>query len=171
MISLIAAMDRDRGIGFQGGIPWIVNGKNTLPADMKRFRERTTGHPVIMGRTTYESMPGPLKERSNIVLTTDTNYAREGVIVVHTLSDALSKAKELPGNDEIFILGGGTIYRQALEQNLVDRMYLTDIDFTFTVDAYFPEYDQTSWKITHETYILQDEKNAHTCRFLILEKP
>jgi dihydrofolate reductase len=135
-ISLIAALGKNGVIGSDNSIPW------RLPADMKRFRELTTGKPVIMGRKTFESIGRPLPNRTNIVITTDRNYKADNCIVAHSVEEALKAAK----GDEIMIIGGAKIYRQFLP--LANKMYLTFIDKEFEGDAYFPEYDKNEWKET-----------------------
>ncbi|HLB60057.1 MAG TPA: dihydrofolate reductase [Patescibacteria group bacterium] len=131
MISIIAALDKNRGIGKNNAIPWHI------PEDIKHFKETTMGHPVIMGRKTYESIGHPLSGRVNIVVTRDKNYACAAKIV-YSLDEAISYAKS-KDQKEIFIIGGGELYRQAI--NRADRLYLTIIDHAFDVDAYFPEYE------------------------------
>lgn len=109
-ISLIVAMDRNRLIGNETGLPW------RLPADLRRFRKLTTGKPIIMGRKTFEHIGGPLKDRLNIVLTRQTDFTYPGVVVVHSIEEAFHHAQqELPqwGGDEIMIIGGAEVYRQA----------------------------------------------------------
>ena len=136
MISIIAALGRNRVIGSENSIPW------KLPADMKRFRELTTGKPVIMGRKTFESIGRPLPNRANIIITTDKNYRADSCIVVHSVDEALKAAK----GSEIMVIGGSQIYKQFLPT--ANRMYLTFIDKEFEGDAYFPEYSEHEWKET-----------------------
>lgn len=128
IISIIAAMASNGAIGRDGGLPWH------LPADLRRFRELTTGHTVIMGRKTFESIGRPLPERVNIVITRQAGFGEPGVTVAGSLEEALSMAS---GEGEVFICGGGEIYLQALP--LADRIYLTLIDRPFDGDAFFPE--------------------------------
>lgn len=136
IISIIAALGKNRVIGSDNYIPW------KLPADMKRFKELTTGKPVIMGRKTFESIGRPLPNRTNIIITTDKNYKENGCIVVHSVDDALKAAK----GSEIMIIGGAQTYKQFLPK--ANRMYLTFIDKEFEGDAYFPEYNKHEWKET-----------------------
>ena len=136
-ISIIAALGKNRVIGNENALIW------KLPNDMKRFKEMTTGKPVIMGRKTFESIKKPLPNRINIVLTNDKSYKAKGCIVVHSIKDALKAAKD---SKEVMIIGGAKIYSQFL--NLADKMYLTIIDADFEGDACFPEYDEREWKIT-----------------------
>lgn len=163
-ISLIVAMDRQGGIGFEGNIPWF--GK--VPADMKHFRARTLGHPVIMGRATYLSMGRALPGRTNTVLTFADEFTLPDAIVCNSIAQALEKCTVLPGNDEIFIIGGGRIYAQTL--HLADRVYMTLIDAVFEADTFFPEFDPHQWKKVEETSIPKDEKNEFGMTFLTYEK-
>lgn len=137
IISLIAAMARNRVIGKDNRLPW------NLPADMKRFRELTLGKPVIMGRKTFESIGRPLPKRKNIIITRDKNYRAEGCIVVHSAKDALKAAEE---SNEVMIIGGEQIFSEFMP--LADRMYLTFIEEGFEGDAYFPQFSQDEWKET-----------------------
>ncbi len=127
IISIIAAMAENRVIGRDGAIPWDI------PDDRRRFRELTMGHPIIMGRKTFESIGRPLPGRRNIILTRLPEYRREGCCVVHSLADALAAAG---GADEVFICGGEELYRLALP--LADRIYLTVVHRCCAGDAYFP---------------------------------
>lgn len=128
-------MSRNRVIGKNNALPW------KLPEDMKRFKEITSGKPVIMGRKTFESIGKPLPKRTNIIITRDKNYRQHGCIIVNSAEEA-SKAAE--GNEEIMIIGGEQIFREFLP--LADKMYLTFIDGDFEGDAYFPEYNKNEWK-------------------------
>ena len=127
IISIIAAMAENRVIGRGGAIPWDI------PADRRRFRELTMGHPIIMGRKTFESIGRPLSGRRNIVLSRRPEYRREGCCVVHSLADALAASA---GADEVFICGGEELYQLALP--LADRIYLTVVHKLCAGDAYFP---------------------------------
>lgn len=133
-ISLIAAIGRNRELGKQGALIWRI------PEDLKRFRDLTTGHPVIMGRKTFESIGRPLPGRSNIVVTRASQYQHEGVTIAHSLEEAVQAAVESAGADEIFVIGGGELYTQALP--LAERLYLTVIDAEERgADAFFPAYE------------------------------
>ncbi|MDB5245493.1 MAG: dhfrIII [Parcubacteria group bacterium] len=142
-ISMIAALSRDtRAIGRDNKLLW------RLPEDMARFTSLTSGHPVIMGRKTWESIPAkfrPLPGRTNVVVTRDEGYAAEGGVVVHSLEDAITAANSASGADEIFIMGGGELYKEALP--LANRLYLTIVDSNEDGDAYFPEYADAFTKI------------------------
>jgi dihydrofolate reductase len=128
IISVIAAMAENRVIGCDNAIPW------DLPADRKRFRALTLGHPVIMGRKTFESLAGPLPGRKNIIITRQQDYQAQGCSVAHNLAAALALAGE---TDEVFICGGGEVYQEALP--IADRIYLTIIHEEFDGDRHFPE--------------------------------
>jgi dihydrofolate reductase len=127
IISLIAAMAENRVIGRNGAIPWDI------PDDRRRFRELTMGHPIIIGRKTFELIGRPLSGRKNIILSRQPEYRAEGCCVVHSLADALAASA---GADEVFICGGGEIYRLALP--LADRIYLTVVHGFCAGDALFP---------------------------------
>lgn len=143
MISAVVAIGaKDRSIGAENKLLWHI------PDDMKRFRDITMGHPVIMGRKTYESLPDkfrPLPGRENIVMTRDENYHEAGVTVTHSLREALSIAKALD-EEEIFIGGGQQIYEQALPT--IDKLYLTIVHSDKTGDTFFPPYEKIFEKET-----------------------
>lgn len=148
MIAAIGA--RTRALGKDGDLLYKI------PEDLARFRARTHGHPVVMGRKTWESLPEnarPLRGRANVVLTRDASYAAPGATVVTSMKDALSAARSAAGSEEIFIIGGGEIY--ALAFPYADRLYLTLVDDDTAGDAYFPEYENEFAKETsreeHET--------------------
>ncbi len=162
IISLIAAMDKNRVIGQNGRLPW------RLPADMRRFVELTLGKPVIMGRKTYESIPPkfkPLHGRTNIILTHNLDYDAPGCLVVHTIEEALAAAGGAP---EVMVIGGTAVYEQFLPR--ADRLYLTLIDAEFAGDAQFPPYNESAWTITTREAHEPDEKNPYPYEFLTLEK-
>lgn len=149
IISTIAAVSKhDRAIGKKGAIPWHI------PEDMKRFKDLTTGHPVIMGKKTWESLPSkfrPLPERTNIVMCNDGKISAPGASIVETFSGALEIAKNSPGSDEVFIIGGGQIYALTLPH--VQRLYLTLIDRKIEgADAFFPEYEKDSKLVSEEKH-------------------
>lgn len=134
-MNLIVAVDKNWAIG--NGNKLLVS----IPQDMKFFRETTKGKVVAMGRKTLESFPGgqPLKNRVNIVLTTDKNYGTKGIVLVHSLEEMLDELKKYPAED-IFVIGGERIYRQLLPY--CDRAYVTKIDHAYEADTYFPNLDE-----------------------------
>lgn len=158
-ISLIAAISKNKVIGRDNKIPWHIS------ADFKRFKEITMGHPIIMGRKTFESIGKPLSGRTNIVITRDENYSSEGITVTHSIEDAIELAKQKEGNDEIFILGGGQIFDQSM--SLADKLYLTIVDQEVEGDVYFPDYSGFK-KVAFEK---AGEENGLKYKFIDLEKP
>jgi dihydrofolate reductase len=146
-VSIVVAMTPDRLIGAGGKLPWHV------PEDLKRFRALTTGHTVVMGRKTFDSIRKPLAKRRNIVITRNDNPpAIEGVEWVTSLGDAISNALHA-GDQELFILGGSEIYRQAIER--ADRMHITYIHLSPppTGDTYFPPWDESQWTKASEEIV------------------
>lgn len=133
-ISIIAAIANNRVIGIDNSLPW------NMPEDLKHFKETTTGHPVIMGRNTLLSIGKSLPNRTNIVITKETEpgLEQENLVITHSPDEALQKAKSSPGSEEIFIIGGMSIYNQMIDK--ADKLYLTLIDKTFEGDAFFPKY-------------------------------
>jgi dihydrofolate reductase len=142
-LSIVAAIARNRVIGSKGELPW------RLSADLKRFRRITLGHPVIMGRKTYESivrsLGRPLPERHNIVITRSAGFLAPGCSTANSLQSAISTAAQITA-DEAFIIGGAEIYRLALPKAV--RMHLTEIDADFEGDAFFPSFDPAQWRET-----------------------
>ncbi|HVX90227.1 MAG TPA: dihydrofolate reductase [Candidatus Paceibacterota bacterium] len=138
MISAVAAISaKDRGLGVKGDLLWKI------PEDLKRFRDITRGHPVVMGRKTWESLPEnvrPLPGRVNFVVTRDAQYEAKGATVVTNIDTALEAARLAPGGEEVFVIGGGEIYTAALPHT--DRLYLTLIASEKPADAFFPEYEK-----------------------------
>jgi dihydrofolate reductase len=136
ILSLIAALARNRVIGIENRLPWH------LPEDLRYFKTTTQGKPVIMGRKTYDSIGRPLPGRHNIVLTRDGCWQADGVTVVHDLDAALQAAGNVP---EVFLIGGATLYAEALPK--ADRLYLTEIDADFVGDAMFPAWPHESFTL------------------------
>lgn len=159
IISLIAAMAKNRVIGANNQMPWH------LPADLKHFKSITTGKPVIMGRKTFDSIGRALPNRRNIVISHQTNLVCEGAEVMHSVDDALTACTTAP---EIMIIGGANLYTQALEQ--ADRLYLTFIDLEVEGDAHFPAWDESCWHVIDESTHEADNNNPHGYRFLTFEK-
>ena len=156
IISLIAAMDRNRVIGRDNQLPW------RLPEDLKRFKAITLGHPVLMGRKTFESIGRPLPGRRNFVISRQKEYRAEGVTVVYSLEVALTLCASEP---EVFVIGGAEIYRLALPR--ADRLYLTIIEKEHEGDAHFPEWPRDEYReIAREEHL--DASLPH--RFLTLAR-
>jgi dihydrofolate reductase len=163
MISLIAAIGKNNELGKNNSLVW------NMPTDLKYFREKTSGHPVIMGRKTFESIGHPMPNRKNIVITRDLNYKKDGIEIAHSLNEALTSARATLVEEEIFIIGGAEIYKQAM--NLADRLYITHIDaIDKDADTFFPEIIPVVWnEISHEEH-QKDEKNPFNYTFSIYEK-
>lgn len=159
MISIIAAMTTNRVIGLNNQMPWH------LPSELKYFKQITMGKPIIMGRKTFESIGKPLPGRVNIVITHQPNYHAEGILVADSLEHAIVLAGDVP---EVMIIGGATIYQQALV--LADKMYLTLIDLQCEGDAFFPAWDTKDWQIVEEQTQLADADNPYSFQKLILER-
>lgn len=164
IISLIAALAKNRVIGKNNDLPW------RLPDDMKYFMETTKGHCVIMGRKNYDSLPHkfrPLANRTNIVVTRQQNFEAAGCIVVHSIEDALNVARQQK-EVEVFVMGGAEIYSQALP--VANRLYLTEIDAEIDGDTFFPAVNHKDYKeisrINHNT----DEKHRFAFDFVVYEK-
>ena len=138
MISIIAAVSKNGVIGVDNKLPW------DLPEDLKKFKEITTGNVVIMGRKTYESIGKALPNRINIVVTRDKNFFVPGVLSANSLDSALLKAG---GNKDIFIIGGGEIYKQSM--GFADKLYITEVDMEVEGDTTFPKISNT-WNISNE---------------------
>jgi len=155
IISLIAAMAENRVIGRNGKIPW------DLPVDRRRFRSLTMGHPVIMGRKTFKAIGHPLPGRKNIVLTRQTRFRAEGCVVAHDLRMALDACD---GSDEVFICGGGEIYREALPY--ADRVYLTLVHADVAGEVGFPPLPPGEFRETGRT----SAEGVPPCTFLVLER-
>lgn len=162
MISIIVAVANNNVIGKDNTLIWH------LPADMKFFKEKTSGHCVITGRKNYESIPEkfrPLPNRTNIVITRQKDYTAPGAIVVNSLEQAIEKAKATNDN-ELFIIGGAQIYEQSLK--FADKIYLTQIHHSFAGDAFFPQLNTNEWKEIERKKGIVDEKNKFAHDFITL---
>ena len=159
MIALVVAMAENRVIGKENKLIWH------LPADLKFFKNLTTGHPIIMGRKTYESIGKPLPNRTNIIITRQADFTAEGCLVAHSLTEALMMAQQL--DSDIFVIGGAEIYKQAMF--LADTIYLTEVHHTFEGDTFFPEIDSVLWHETSREEHKADEKNPYDHAFVTLK--
>lgn len=160
MKSFLVAMDRNRVIGKDNDLPW------RLPADLAYFKKKTTGHTILMGRKTYESIGRPLPNRLNVILTKNKHFTAEGCIVVHSVEEALALMNKK--EDEYFIIGGSDLFKQFFPY--VDRMYITFIDEEFEGDTFFPEIDMSDWKLISKEKGKKDEKNRYDYEFLVYER-
>lgn len=158
-VSLIAAVADNGTIGRDNALPW------RLPADLKRFRRLTTGHPVIMGRRSHESIGRPLPQRTNIVVTRRADFSAPGCIVVNSLAQAFSAC---PGAADVFVLGGAELYAQTLGQ--AQRLYLTQVHAVIAGDAFFPTIDWSAWReVTRERHE-PDAAHAYSYSFVDFER-
>lgn len=160
MIHLVVAKSDNNVIGHDNQLIWH------LPNDLKHFKEITTGHPIIMGRKTFESIGRPLPNRTNIIITRNKNYSVENAKVAHSLNEALQCAKEIDKN--IFIIGGGKIYEQAID--FADILEVTEVHENFEGDTYFPEIDLNVWKEISRIKHHKDEKNKFDYSFVRYER-
>lgn len=155
MTTIIAAIANNNALGKDNDLIWH------LPADLIRFRKTTTGHHIIMGRNTYESIGKPLPNRTTVIITRNKNYKAEGCIIVNSINTALEVAQS---DESPFIIGGAQIYKEAI--NLVDQLDITEVHHQFEADVYFPEIDLSIWKeIKRETFE-PDEKNIYSYSFV-----
>lgn len=161
LVSAIVAAAKNNVIGKDNRIPWY------LPADLAWFKRTTLGHHVLMGRNSFHSIGRPLPKRTNIVITRDPFFSADGVLVAHSIEEALGMAYD-NGETEAFIIGGGQIYHES--QELWDKVYLTEVDLEVGGDTFFPKLDPADW---HETWIEEhepDAKNEWAFRFRVLER-
>ncbi|MFT7643899.1 MAG: dihydrofolate reductase [Pirellulaceae bacterium] len=159
IISLIVAKSENNAIGIDGDLPWRIS------EDLKRFKRVTMGHHLLMGRKTFDSIGRLLPGRTTIILTRQENFSFDGALIARSLDEAIQLAH---GDDEIFIIGGAEIYRQALPR--VDRIYLTSVNSTVEGDAFFPDLDDDQWQVAEESEHPADEKNEFSHRYQILNR-
>lgn len=158
-ISLIAALSDDGVVGIENRLPW------RLPADLRWFKRQTMGKPIVMGRKTFQSLGRPLPGRTNIVVSRDPAFQADGCLVVHSLDQALAAAG---GADEVMIIGGASLYTQALPR--AERLYLTYVHGRFQGDAWFPPFDPRDWREIQREDHPADDRNPWPYSFLILER-
>ena len=154
-VTMVAAAAENNALGKDNDLVWH------LPDDFKRFKKITSHHHIIMGRKTFESFPKLLPNRTHVVITRQKNYNREGIIVAHTLEEALEACK---GEDEVFIIGGGQIYKQALPYT--DQIELTRVHESFEADAFFPELDESTWTLKNSIHHGKDERHKFEFSYL-----
>ncbi len=159
MITMIAAIGKNNELGKDNDLIWH------LPNDLKRFKKVTKGHHVIMGRKTYESLGRPLPNRTNIIITRNSDYKAEGCLVVHSLEEAIEAAKE---DDNPYILGGAEIYKQAMV--FADFLDLTFVDAALEADAFFPEINKNEWKEIEREDHQKDDKHQYNYSFVTYKK-
>ncbi len=161
IISAIVAKSINNVIGKDNGIPWYLSG------DLKYFKAKTTGHHIIMGRNSFESIGRPLPRRTNIIVSRNLFYIASGCIMVHGVEEALEIARE-NGESEAFIIGGGELYRQTVD--LWDRLYLTEVAAEIDGDVFFPDINTGDWEEIFSESHPADEKNDFPYTFKILER-
>ncbi|MCF8247373.1 MAG: dihydrofolate reductase [Saprospiraceae bacterium] len=161
IVSAIVATARNLVIGHENQIPWY------LPADLKYFKKMTTGHHVIMGRKSFQSIGRPLPNRTNVIITRDLFFVATGCTIVHSLEEALELA-EANGETEAFIIGGGEIYHKSWPY--LDRLYLTEVDTEPEGDVFFPAVNEMEWRELSSEAHPADEKNEFGFVFRILER-
>lgn len=164
-IIAVLAVSENNVIGAENDLPW------RLSNDLKWFKKNTLGKPMIMGRKTFESLPGILPNRTHIILTRDRNFQKEGVLVAHSPDEALSLAKkDMSQNDvqEVAIVGGGEIYKLFLPH--IDRFYLTRVHTEIEGDTFFPQLDEKHWQVVFEEKHEPSEKNDFAHTFFILDR-
>ncbi|MFC0184580.1 dihydrofolate reductase [Pseudarcicella hirudinis] len=160
-LSIVVAVAENGVIGHENQLIWH------LPKDLKIFKNLTTGHPIIMGRKTFDSIGKPLPNRTSIIVSRNKELAINGCIVVNSVEEAIEEAKKIE-EEEAFIIGGAELYKLSLPN--VDKIYLSEVKHSFAGDTFFPEIDKTVWKeISRETY-LKDEKNLYDFDFVELVK-
>ncbi len=159
-ISIIVAISKNNAIGKDNKLLWH------LSDDLKRFKKLTTGHTIIMGKKTFDSLPnGALTNRTNIVITHNKDIKIPGCIMAYSINDAIEKCNN---DDEIFVVGGGSIYKQFLK--FANKIYLTIVQENFDADTFFPEINFNEWKIIEQTDFLSDKKNKYAFSFITYEK-
>lgn len=164
ILSIISAIGKNNEIGKGNELLW------NLPIDMKHFKETTTGHPVIMGQKTFESIGRPLPNRRNIILTLDKNFKADGVEIYFSIEELEKELKETINKDEeVFVIGGGQIYKLFI--NKADRLYITHVNAEFpNADTFFPEIDEKMWGKISEDKHEKDEKNIYDTNFVVYKK-
>jgi dihydrofolate reductase len=160
MLSIIVAISENRAIGKDNQLLW------RLSADLKYFKELTTNHVIIMGRKTFESIGKPLPNRVNIVISRDEKWQKEGVIIENSLQKAIETAQNIQPDDEIFIIGGGSIYEQALP--LAQKIFLTEVKTKLEGDTYFPTLNPDEWQEISRISHPADSKNEYDYAFVEL---
>lgn len=160
MITIIAAIANNNALGKNNQLIWH------LPADLKRFKQITQNHCVIMGRKTFESLGKPLPKRTNIVISRNANFKANGCILVHSLEEAINTA--LKEDPTPYILGGAEIYKQALK--IADKLDLTIVHHNFDADVFFPEIDLNIWKEVERIHFEADEQNKYNYSFVTYKR-
>jgi len=160
IISAIVAVGHNNVIGSNNKIPWY------LPADLKYFKKKTINHTLLMGRKTFQSIGRPLPKRTNIVITRDPFFTASGVLVVHSIEEGLELANQ-KGAQELFIIGGGQIYKESIPY--WDKIYLTEVDIDIEGEVYFPDVDLSDWELLSSESHPPNEKNEYGYTFKVFK--
>ncbi|MES2354124.1 MAG: dihydrofolate reductase [Pseudomonadota bacterium] len=158
-ISLVVAMAENQVIGVKNQLPW------RLPAELKQFRSLTMGHPIIMGRKTFDSIGRPLPGRRNIVVTRNLDYAKEGTEIVHSLEEALERCRD---DEEVFVIGGADVYSKIIAR--ANRIYLTLVHVTIDGDAFFPAMELHDWQEIKRVPRAADAENIYAYDFIVYDR-
>ncbi|EAQ40751.1 dihydrofolate reductase [Polaribacter sp. MED152] len=161
MITIIAAIAKNNALGKNNDLIWH------LPADLKRFKKVTTGHHILMGRNTFESIGRPLPNRITIIITKNEEYVQEGCLIANSVEQALEMAHD---DDQIFIIGGAQVYEYAMKHDFADALDITLVHHEFEADVYFPEIDPTVWRRVEREDFIADEKNKFDYSFIRYKK-
>lgn len=157
MKRMIVALDQNRAIGKENSMMWM----NDMPADLRRFRDVTTGHSVIMGRKTYESIGKPLKDRQNIVVSRSKLDLPDGAVWAASPEEAFSLARD----EEVYVIGGAQLYEACLD--IVDEIYVTEIHDEFEADTFFPELDKNKWREVERQDFKADTENKYAYSYVV----
>ena len=161
MITIIAAIAKNNALGKNNDLIWH------LPADLKRFKKITSGHFILMGRNTFESIGKPLPNRTTIIITRNKEYYKDGCLIAHSLEEAIELASS---EEQLFIIGGAQIYKETLAKGLADQLDITLVHQEFEADAFFPEIDKEIWKEVAREDFVADEKNDFHYSFVSYKK-
>jgi dihydrofolate reductase len=161
MITVIAAIATNNALGKDNDLIWH------LPADLKRFKKVTTGHYILMGRNTFESIGRPLPNRTTIIITRNKNYFKEGCLIANSLEQAIEMAKSAA---QIFIIGGAQIYKETMAKEMAAQLDITLVHHNFEADVFFPEIDTKRWKEAAREDFKADEKNDYDYSFVSYQK-
>lgn len=161
MITVIAAIAKNNALGKNNDLIWH------LPADLKRFKEITSGHYILMGRNTFESIGRALPNRTTVIITRNKNYYKDGCFIAHSIEEALDLASS---EEKVFIIGGAQVYKETLEKDLADQLDITLVHHKFEADAFFPEIDLKVWKEVSREDFKANEKNSYDYSFVSYKK-
>mgnify|MGYP006127569027 CR=1 FL=1 len=161
MITIIAAIAKNNALGKDNDLIWH------LPGDLKRFKKTTTGHSILMGRNTFESIGRPLPNRTSIIITRNKNYFQDGCLIANSLEAAIELVKK---EAQVFIIGGAQVYTYAMENNIADVLDITLVHHEFEADVFFPEIDLKIWEEVSREDFKADEKNKFNYSFLKFQK-